>query len=638
MVFRNINRVRFFLMIALVVGLAGYGNHVFAQTGDDLTVHYIEGTPQDGQFAYDVSVYFSMVDGSGNPIRNLTLGDITVTEDGKQMDLTTLESTADEPIHIVIVMDTSGSMSGMKMQAARQAASRFISSLGANDQVALVSFNHEVKVETDFTDDLTAAKEKAEIIDAAPNAGTCFYDALYEAAQLSAFIPSGRRAIVILTDGVDEYNGTRCSTFTDADIISLASQGSSRVPIYTIGLGSGVDGQGLERIAALTGGRYQYGSDERKLEELFLQIGDQLRSQYKVVYVSKTVPGPHTAVLKVRLGNNQYQDSRNFVLPVFPYVVEFLSPLEGSQVGGPITLEVQVSGQGSPISQVEFLANGKSIGTVENPPYQLAWEPTSDLTSVDLDAVLLDADGSELTRSTLSVSVSVEEAENQKPNNLPSTIADDGASRLAIWQWVLIGVVVVVMLAVITWVLISAKRKKGKSKGDKEREREWKEKVQGMGKSDLIGEMDDFTFDGFTPSDAAIGVLVVLQSDDSAMQGRRIEITKTVTKLGRKADNDVMFPKDSPISRYHAVIEERDNILYLSEVMSTDDSGRVKRPTYGTFVNNQPVDDMVPLKDGDEIRLAKRVRLRFESVLSDQSSGDETLDQFSDDAETIDYS
>jgi pSer/pThr/pTyr-binding forkhead associated (FHA) protein len=145
--------------------------------------------------------------------------------------------------------------------------------------------------------------------------------------------------------------------------------------------------------------------------------------------------------------------------------------------------------------------------------------------------------------------------------------------------------------------------------------------------------------DSFTPSENALGVLVILQSDDPAMLHRRIEITKSVTTLGRKADNDVIFAKDSPVSRHHAVIEERSGQLFLSEVLATDESGHTKPPAYGTFINGKRVEDSTPLRDGDKIQLGKRVQIQFEAVKPSAGEGEQTVDQLTtrDDEQTMDF-
>jgi pSer/pThr/pTyr-binding forkhead associated (FHA) protein len=154
----------------------------------------------------------------------------------------------------------------------------------------------------------------------------------------------------------------------------------------------------------------------------------------------------------------------------------------------------------------------------------------------------------------------------------------------------------------------------GRRRREKERDEAWA-KAQSYAEPPVAGMSDERTYDGWEPSPGALGMLVVTASDDASMVGHRFEITKATTTLGRSADNDINFPKDSPVSRRHAQIVEKSGGLYLNEVQSVDSSGQSKPPTYGTFLNEAPLGpDAMLLQNGDEIRLGKRVRLKFESA------------------------
>lgn len=110
----------------------------------------------------------------------------------------------------------------------------------------------------------------------------------------------------------------------------------------------------------------------------------------------------------------------------------------------------------------------------------------------------------------------------------------------------------------------------------------------------------------------ALGTLSVLSSDDELLIGRQFHIRKSPTTLGRKPDNDIIFANDKPVSRYHARIENQDNQLVLSEIITSDEQGNSRCPTCGTFINDSPIDSgPISLKDGDVIQLGTRVRLRF---------------------------
>jgi predicted component of type VI protein secretion system len=176
---------------------------------------------------------------------------------------------------------------------------------------------------------------------------------------------------------------------------------------------------------------------------------------------------------------------------------------------------------------------------------------------------------------------------------------------------------------------------------EQQREKEWNEKVGGLGAPTVeeISAGSDRTMDSWEMSPDALAMLTVIASDDPAMLGQRFEITQRRTTLGRKADNDIIFPKDSPVSRHHAVIEERGGGLFLREVEEMDEkTGRPKRPTYGTFVNETDVNGQeILLQHGDEIRLGKRVKLKFEASARLRAGDEKTYDGFtlSSDSDTM---
>jgi len=611
-----------------------------AQSNVTLQLHDVQVKPIQGSAAYDVSAYFSLLDSAGNPIKDATADQFTLSEDNQPVKIASLAA-SNEPTNVAILLDTSGSMAGDKIKAARSAASKFIGDLQSNDQVAVLTFNKSTTHQIDFTLDHTAAEQQVELIpDPTPNTFTCLYDAAYESIKLAADLPSGQRAIILLTDGKDQgNNGTPCSLHTLDDVINLASGGKTRIPIYTIGSGSDADTQTLQRMASETSGRYQASPNSTQLDALFGLLLDELRSQYVIHYTSAATQGEHTLTLDVKYRSAESVVSGKMEMPAVPYSLNFTSPVDASEVNGKTSMSVAISGQGAPIQKVLYLANNVSIGSASNSPYTLDWDPSSlQEGSVTLQAIAVDAGGNELAHSIITVTYK-QAAANPIPSQTPTpTSAVSNGGKLALTTIVLAAVAGLVLLGIlITAMLVVGKRRRK----EKERDKQWQEKVQGIGVNpESVSGNDDRTMDSFTPSENALGVLVILQSDDPAMLHQRIEIVKPVTNLGRKADNDIIFSKDNPVSRHHAVIEERNGQLFLSEINSPDEhTGQLKRPAYGTFVNGTQVQDPTLLRDGDEIMLGKRVRIRFESLHSTQGGDDRTMDQgtSSDDEKTMDF-
>jgi hypothetical protein len=121
----------------------------------------------------------------------------------------------------------------------------------------------------------------------------------------------------------------------------------------------------------------------------------------------------------------------------------------------------------------------------------------------------------------------------------------------------------------------------------------------------------------------AFGRLTVLASDDRAMIGQSFPLTRPITTLGRSMENDIPFPKDSPVSRHHARIEKRETGVFLVEITCPDQHGHPSQPRFGTFVNQVKIlaEGMI-LNSGDIVQLGKRVEVRFASA-SPVSAGNE---------------
>jgi hypothetical protein len=172
------------------------------------------------------------------------------------------------------------------------------------------------------------------------------------------------------------------------------------------------------------------------------------------------------------------------------------------------------------------------------------------------------------------------------------------------------------VVGVVVYVVVNRRRKQ------EQLDDEWKNKVGSFGEDtptvDEVSSRSEETIDTFEIPSDALGRLTVTGSDDKTMMSQHFDLINRRTTLGRKADNDIVFPEDKPVSRHHALIEERNGGLFLTEVEDVETS---KRPVYGTFVNEREVgSESILLQNGDEIRLGKRLVLKFEAGKT--SSGD----------------
>src|SRR6185369_6221727 len=112
-------------------------------------------------------------------------------------------ATVSEPFHVVLMIDTSASTTSEKMRQVQEAAVTFINNLQEGDRVKVISFDDSLHVLCDFTGD--RATLASAIRATRPGKGTRLYDA-FDLAYRALSRVKGRKAIVMLTDGVDWHS------------------------------------------------------------------------------------------------------------------------------------------------------------------------------------------------------------------------------------------------------------------------------------------------------------------------------------------------------------------------------------------------------------------------------------------------
>ena len=184
-----------------------------------------------------------------------------------------------QPVDVVLVLDTSGSMRGKPLDAARDSARAFLAGLSAEDRVALVSFGDAPAVRADFTTDRDAVLASAQALTA--RGETALYDALIAASRVAQGGTKGRTSIVLLSDGGDTVSGSSL----DAAFAALRTAGS---PVFAVALRSPeYDGKALALLADRTGGRFVAVADAAGLPASFGGIARDLRAQARVTFTSR---------------------------------------------------------------------------------------------------------------------------------------------------------------------------------------------------------------------------------------------------------------------------------------------------------------------------------------------------------------
>jgi Ca-activated chloride channel family protein len=224
----------------------------------------------------------------GRVVQGLGPGDFMLYEDYVPQVIRYFGTESDQPISIAFLLDVSGSMRQLgKLDEAKEAIRVFINSFGKDDRFGLVCFaDDQVAWVTEFTSDVDRFLLRLSVQEGYGQ--TAIFDAIAATPRLVDERIKGRKAIVLITDGID--NASRMSIF---DAIQLAR--SVNVPIYTIGFSSFVDGllpkgsresrqRVLERFSEETGGLLFSVNDPDDLKEAVLKIQQELRFQYVIGY------------------------------------------------------------------------------------------------------------------------------------------------------------------------------------------------------------------------------------------------------------------------------------------------------------------------------------------------------------------
>ena len=225
-------------------------------------------------------VIFATVVKGGEPVPGLTDKDFRVREDEvDQEPLSVVPKLT--PLSAVMTLDTSGSMK-KRLADAQSAAKSFIKTLDPQDKVQVIRFSRDVKTIHPLGGDRAGAEAA---IDATVARGdTALWDALYASVE-SLRTVSGRKAVVLLSDGVDDDGtGKPLSKRTVTDVLAAARQVNA--PIYAIGLGTELDEVNLRKVATESGALYLSATDPAELKRLYDSIGKHLAGQYTIYYNS----------------------------------------------------------------------------------------------------------------------------------------------------------------------------------------------------------------------------------------------------------------------------------------------------------------------------------------------------------------
>lgn len=261
-----------------------------------------------------VRLNVGVVDQRGRPITDLSKANFTVYEDGVKQEITRFEpSTA--PFSVVMILDMSGSTLGFR-QVIQLSAFRFIDALLPEDRVAVIEFYDKINLLNDFTSDRRSIGNSINVANG--RGKTQLYKALDFALDKLSKEKSRRKAIIVLTDGIDtavrDKDREQLERLSDAqiptaikpetsDILSrvLNRSDAQGVTIYPLALPTGDPAKlaeptvrqvamynaarsRLRIVADRTGGTLNAIKNLEDMGKIYGEVAAQLRTLYTVEY------------------------------------------------------------------------------------------------------------------------------------------------------------------------------------------------------------------------------------------------------------------------------------------------------------------------------------------------------------------
>ncbi len=242
-----------------------------------------------------VSLLATVHDRDGRAIKDLTQDDFTLFDDGVPQKIRYFSRETDLPLTIGLLVDTSRSQTGVLDQERRASYTFLDRVLRENqDQAFIAHFD----VNVDVLQNLTASRRELELalerLRVPGQYATRIYSAIRECSEDVMRKQAGRKAFILLTDGVAFHDDTSIGTAIEfaqrADTILYSIRFSDAVRLYRP-LRAAVESvakehgkQGLARMARETGGIAYEVSKSQPLEAIYTQIEEALRSQYSIGY------------------------------------------------------------------------------------------------------------------------------------------------------------------------------------------------------------------------------------------------------------------------------------------------------------------------------------------------------------------
>jgi Ca-activated chloride channel family protein len=221
-----------------------------------------------------------LVSEGGNPVVGLQPTDFEVLDNGVQQRIDFFLH-SELPLNVVLALDTSGSVTGERLNQLRAAGRAILNGLKTDDKLALVTFGSTITVRTALTTD------------------TALVDATYSAMALGE-TDLGRALVILFSDGLDT-----ASFLTPENVLNTARR--TDAVVYAVSVGSAGRGAFLSDVTQLTGGRVLSLESTQDMDRAFLEILNEFRQRYLLSYSPRGVSSSGWHRLDVRVKNRKVE-------------------------------------------------------------------------------------------------------------------------------------------------------------------------------------------------------------------------------------------------------------------------------------------------------------------------------------------
>lgn len=279
-------KLNFILTVLVLIAISAWPFVAVSAQADEPQIRI---TQVDNSNLPNVTVYVSVTNAAGEPV-GVDPSTIQIYENGQLMQPVDIQGGGEAigeppiPVTTMLVMDISGSMDkNDKLTAAKEAAKSYVNQMRPEDQTGLITYDTQVYTVQSVTADKAALTTAIDGLKTGSD--TAMYNALIE-AEKALEAASGRKAIIVLTDGLDNK-----SQSTAEDVIG--GIGESGLTISAIGFGdvstvgqAGLNETALKSLAEQSGGIYGFATDSEALKGLYQQQSRLLQSEQRITYVS----------------------------------------------------------------------------------------------------------------------------------------------------------------------------------------------------------------------------------------------------------------------------------------------------------------------------------------------------------------